>query len=70
MNHAITIGGLLSFFMFLAGIGMCGFGALVIFAAGMSDAPAAGDDAAKHGCIIGAIGIVLIALTLAVWGIA
>jgi hypothetical protein len=51
MNHSITVGDiLLTLGLVLGGLGM-GLGALAAFAGGMSDAPEAGAEASKQGCI-------------------
>lgn len=60
MNHAITIGGLLLTVGVIAGLAAAAIGLLMIFAGGMSDAPAAGDEASKQGCIVALIGVVLL----------
>jgi hypothetical protein len=65
MNHAITIGELLRFIGGGVGILLLLVGALALFAGGMSDAPEAGDESSKTGCIIGAAGIVLVVIALA-----
>ena len=64
MNHAVTVGGILAVLMGLAGLLCLGFGALAVFAGGMSDAPQAGDDASRTGCIVLGIGAALIALSI------
>lgn len=51
MNHAITIGGLLSVLTIIGGLGVAAFGALMFMAGGMSDAPAEGDKAGRAGCL-------------------
>lgn len=67
MNHAITIGGLLLGIGALVGFLSLSFGALAIFAGGMSDSPSAGDDASRTGCIALIAGAVLFALCF--WGL-
>lgn len=67
MNHAITIGGLLLGIGMLVGFLALAFGALALFAGGMSDSPSAGDDASRTGCIALVVGAVLFALCL--WGL-
>lgn len=60
MNHAITLGGLLLFLGIIGGLVMIGFGVLKFFVGSMSDAPEAGEAAGKQGCIIAAVGLVLL----------
>jgi hypothetical protein len=58
MNHAITLGGLLSGLCILAGLGCAGIGALTIYASGMSDA--ADDGTTGTGCMVILAGAVLL----------
>jgi hypothetical protein len=67
MNHSITLGGLLLTLMLVGGLGMAGIGLLMIFAGGMSDAPEAGADASRQGCLVALVGLVLSGLAL--WGL-
>lgn len=64
MNHAITVADLFHVLGAFIGLGLAGFGLLIIFAGGMSDAPDAGRQAGRTGCIIGLVGIALLALIL------
>lgn len=64
MNHAITIGGLLLSLGVLVGLAMTAFGALAIFAGGMSDAPEAGADTTRQGCMIALPGAMLLAMCI------
>lgn len=50
----------------VSGIACCGIGAISIFAGSMSDDPRAGDQAARGGCTMGAVGLILIALAAVV----
>lgn len=59
MNHAITIGGLLSFMAIVAGVLIGAGGVFVLFAAGMSTVP--DDHTGRVGCIIMLIGAALLA---------
>lgn len=52
MNHAITVGGLLLTLGIIGGLIGSAFGALMVFAGGMSDNPSAGNDAAGTGCLV------------------
>lgn len=67
MNHAITLGGMLLGIGSLVGFLALSFGALALFAGGMSDSPSAGDDASRTGCIALIGGAILFALCL--WGL-
>jgi hypothetical protein len=49
----------------IAGLAALGYGALSVFAGGMSDAPAAGAAAGRTGCIMLAAGVAL--LGFGVW---
>jgi hypothetical protein len=60
MNHAITIGGLLLSVCVFVGIVMAAVGALMVFAGGMSDAPASGEEFSGQGCRIVIVGIAII----------
>jgi hypothetical protein len=64
MNHAVTVGGLLSVLALLAGFATVLIGALSAFGNMMADT--AGDNG-KAGCITIAAGIVLMGLGL--WGV-
>ena len=64
MNHAVTIGGILAVLSGLAGLVAAGIGLLMIFAGGMSDAPAEGDSTSSTGCIVCFVGGFLIALSI------
>lgn len=44
--------------LFLGGAGAIALGALMIFAGGMSDAPAEGDAVSSRGCVIAVGGII------------
>ena len=57
MSHAITIGGLLLSIGALVGLLAVGFGVLSLFANMMADAQV---DNGKSGCIITAVGLVLL----------
>lgn len=67
MSHTITVGGLLLVLAIIVGLAFSAVGALMIFAGGMSDAPAAGDSASRQGCFVSAIGVVL--LVGGAWGL-
>jgi hypothetical protein len=60
VNHAITIGDTVLALGILAGVAMIGLGALMAFAAGMSDAPAEGERVGRQGCTVAAIGLVVL----------
>jgi hypothetical protein len=63
VNHSITLGDLLLGLLLIAGLGGIAFGALMVFAAGMSDA---GDDGtSKQGCVTALFGIVACGASLA-----
>lgn len=66
MNHAITLGGLLSTLLALGGLATLGFGGLMVFAGGMSDAPEAGESASSQGCVVFVIGALMLGVGL--WG--
>jgi hypothetical protein len=64
VNHSITIGELLLALGALAGLGTVAVGALMMFAAGMSDA---GDDGTgKNGCLFMLCGA-LVAVACLLW---
>jgi hypothetical protein len=65
MHHAVTWGSLFGVGFTIGGLAMVAIGAIAIFAGGMSDAPAAGADVTKQGCIIGFVGVAL--STLGIW---
>lgn len=67
MNHAITVGGSLLAFVILIGLGAAAFGALMVFAGGMSDDPAGGDETTSAGCVllIGGAAVAIIGIVLA-----
>ncbi len=67
MNNSITVGGLLFTLCGLAGLALCGFGALATFAAGMSTNPEASADANRTGCKTFITGGVLLAISI--WGL-
>lgn len=60
MNHAITIGGLILALGMIVGLLTAAFGALMLFAGGMSDAPSEGDAAGRQGCIVFLLGAALL----------
>jgi hypothetical protein len=66
MNHAITVGGLLLTLGLIVGLATAAIGALMVFAGGMSDAPAEGSDASRKGCFIGLLGLALFGASI--WG--
>jgi len=67
MDHAITIGGLLLTLGLIGGFVALAFGALAVFAGGMSDAPSAGNDATNLGCAFLIAGALLFGGCL--WGL-
>lgn len=64
MSHNITIGGLFAALGLIAGVALAAFGALALFAAGMSDSESAGAASTRTGCICGAIGVALTLFSL------
>jgi hypothetical protein len=64
MNHAITISGLLLSLGVLIGLAATGLGVLMVFAGGMSDAPAEGDGASSIGCAVAGGGVALLVICL------
>jgi hypothetical protein len=65
MNHSITLGDLLLGLLAIGGFGAVGFGLLMVFAGGMSDAQEVGAEAGRQGCRVALFGIV--ALVAATW---
>jgi hypothetical protein len=63
MNHVLTLGGLLGIFGLMAGAALSGFGGLMFFAAGMSDAPDESGTANK-GCLLALAGVGITVLCL------
>ena len=59
MDHTVTVGNLLLIAGLVVSLLVTGFGALMVFAGGMSSNPSAGDEASKRGCVVFLIGLVV-----------
>lgn len=67
MNHAVTVGDLFLAFAVLVGLCAGAFGAIAIFASGMSTNPEASREAYRSGCQTSLAGVALIAV--GIWGL-